>query len=82
MNGGEDSGSLLVMNECSGHREITPRGAKPCRLLLTLNLLLIFLALGIAFAPIKVGLRRDGGKYFCLFVFVCFTLYYKLREKN
>ena len=44
MNGGEDSG-LVIMNEYSGHRVITPRGAKPCRLLLTLNLLLIFFGL-------------------------------------
>ena len=67
-----DRGAVLVVGlEGLKQGVITSRGAKRRRLLYNWNLLLTFLALGIARAHISVGLRRRGGKlsvYLSLFV--------------
>ena len=56
------------------HRVITSRGAKPCRLLYNWNLKLTFFgSLHWACAYIS-WFKKDGWKYFCRFVFVCFSL--------
>ena len=79
MNGGEDSGGLLVMNECSGHREITPRGAKPCRLLLTLNLLLIFFGSRHCICAYKSWFKEGWRE---IFLFICLCLFYFILQTS
>ena len=63
------------------HREIASRGAKPCGFFKTGTFCWSLLPLGIARAHSSVGLGRRGGNISeDLFVFVCFTLKYKLHE--
>ena len=56
-----------------------------CRLLENWNLMLIFFwltALHVSIFTVYVRwFKEEGWTYFCRFVFVCFTLEYKLHEK-
>ena len=53
---------------------ITPRGAKHCRLLFIWNLLLTFFGSSYCMCAYIRCFKEEGWKYFCRFVFICFTL--------
>ena len=58
-------------DDSPAQRVITPRGANPC-CLLSLNLLLTCFSSTCAHIS---WFKEEGWKYFCRFVFACFTLY-------